>query len=381
MLIIDGDYPMAIGAMDLNRDLTLPLPEVRSAAPDRFAEESRPDADTMASLPEMRRAGIAAALVKVVARHYRSRSPMWGYRGPEVTYAAARAQLVYYGMLEAHGQARILRTGSELSSHMQSWSTGESRDGLPVGFILGMEGADPILETTQVRRWWQDGIRVISLSHYGLSTYCHGTGTGTSGSLFPPAKALLREMESAGMILDVTHASDASVREALDLFGGPVLASHQNCRAIVPGERQFPDDQLRAVIRRGGVIGVSMDSWMLYRPGLNWGGPIPPRRSVYSKEAVTLEDYCDHVDHICQLAGNSRHAAIGGDTDGQGGSGGAPAEIDTVADYQEVARVLEQRGYSSKAIEDVMVRNWQRFFETHLPQSPDPDTGNAAQGG
>ena len=381
MLIIDGDYPMAIGAMDLNRDLTLPLPEVRSAAPDRFAEESRPDADTMASLPEMRRAGIAAALVKVVARHYRSGSPMWGYRGPEVTYAAARAQLAYYGMLEAHGQARILRTGSELSSHMQSWSTGESRDGLPVGFILGMEGADPILETTQVRQWWQDGIRVISLSHYGLSTYCHGTGTGTSGSLFPPAKDLLREMESAGMILDVTHASDASVREALDLFGGPVLASHQNCRAIVPGERQFPDDQLRAVIRRGGVIGVSMDSWMLYRPGLNWGGPIPPRRSVYSKEAVTLEDYCDHVDHICQLAGNSRHAAIGGDTDGQGGSGGAPAEIDTVADYQEVAGVLDRRGYSSGAIEDVMYRNWQRFFETHLPQSPDPDPGSSAPGG
>ena len=160
-----------------------------------------------------------------------------------------------------------------------------------------------------------------------------------------------------------------------------MLASHQNCRAIVPGERQFPDDQLRAVIRRGGVIGVSMDSWMLYRPGLNWGGPIPPRRSVYSKEAVTLEDYCDHVDHICQLAGNSRHAAIGGDTDGQGGSGGAPAGIDTVADYQKVARVLEQRGYSSKAIEDVMVRNWQRFFETHLPQSPDPDPGNVPRQG
>ena len=103
MLIIDGDYPMAIGAMDLNRDLTLPLPELRGAAPDRFAEESRPDADTMASLPEMRRAGIAAALVKVVARHYRSGSPMWGYRGPEVTYAAARAQLA---LLRDAGGAR-----------------------------------------------------------------------------------------------------------------------------------------------------------------------------------------------------------------------------------------------------------------------------------
>lgn len=381
MLIIDGDYPMAIGAMDLNRDLTLPLAEVRSAAPDRFAAKSRPDAETMASLPEMRRGGIAAALVKVVARHYRSGSPLWGYRGPEMTYAAARAQLAYYRMLEMRGEASILRTGADISNHLQLWSDSESREELPVGFILGMEGADPILETNQVSQWWEDGIRVISLSHYGLSTYCHGTGTGTSGGLFPPAKALLREMDSAGMILDVTHASDASVREALDLFGGPVLASHQNCRAIVPGERQFPDDQLRAVIRRGGVIGASMDSWMLYRPGLDWGGPIPPRRSVYSKEAVTLEDYCDHIDHVCQLAGNSRHAAIGGDTDGQGGSGGAPAEVDTVADYRKVAGVLERRGYSSEAIENVMYRNWQRFFEAHLPQSGDAGPGNPAEGG
>ncbi len=325
MLIIDGDYPMAIGAMDLNRDLTLPLPEVRRTAPDRFAEKSRPDAETMASLPEMRRGGIAAALVKVVARHYRSGSPLWGYRGPEVTYAAARAQLAYYQMLEVRGAASILRTGSDISDHLESWSNSESRDELPVGFILGMEGADPILETSQMTRWWQDGIRVISLSHYGLSTYCHGTGTGTSGGLFPPAKALLREMDSAGMILDVTHASDASVREALDLFGGPVLASHQNCRAIVPGERQFPDDQLRAVIGRGGVIGASMDTWMLYRPGLDWGGPIPPRRSVYSKEAVTLEDYCDHIDHVCQLAGNSRHTALGSDLDGGFGREQSPA--------------------------------------------------------
>ncbi len=349
MLIIDGDYPMALGAMDLNRDLTLPIEEVRRAAPDRFAEEARPDCDTMASLPEMRRGKIAAALVKVVARHHRAGSPLWGYRGREMTYGAARAQLAYYRMLEIRGQARILRTRSDLSSHMQLWSTSGEQTSFPVGLILGMEGADPILEAPQVHQWWEEGLRVISLSHYGISTYCHGTGAGTSRGLFPPAKALLREMESAGMILDVTHASDASVREALELFGGPVLASHQNCRAIVPGERQFPDDQLLAVIHRGGVIGVSMDSWMLYKPGLNWGKPIPHRRSIFPKEAVTLEDYVDHVDHICQLAGNSRHAAIGGDTDGQGGSGGAPAEIDTVADYQKVASVLEHRGYSTKA--------------------------------
>jgi len=377
MLIIDGDYPMAVGAMDLNRNLTLPIEEVRQTKPDDFTETNkmeglrpkrrRPDAETMASLPEMRQGGIAAALVKVVARHYRADSPLWGYRGPEMTYAAAQAQLVYYETLAVRGQASIMRNRSELSNHIQLWSTATDSHSLPVGLILGMEGADPILKVNQVHQWWDRGLRVMSLSHYGMSTYCHGTGTGISGGLLPPAKALLQEMDSVGMILDVTHASDTSVREALELFGGPVLASHQNCRGLVPGERQFPDDQLIAVIKRGGVIGASMDTWMLYRPGLDWSSPIPTRRSVFPREAITLNDYVDHIDYICQLAGNSNHAAIGGDTDGQGGREGAPAGIDTVADYQKVATVLDERGYSSEDVANVMYLNWQRFFEASFP--------------
>ena len=137
------------------------------------------------------------------------------------------------------------------------------------------------------------------------------------------------------------HASDQSARQALELFSGPILASHQNCRALVPGERQFPDDLLKAVIQRGGVIGASMDTWMLYKPGIDWGGKIPPRRSVFPREEITLNDLADHIDYVCQLSGNALHAGIGGDTDGQGGCEGAPLEIDTVADYQKLADVLE----------------------------------------
>ena len=168
------------------------------------------------------------------------------------------------------------------------------------------------------------------------------------------------------MILDLTHASDESVREALEIFGGPILASHQNCRAIAKGERQFPDEQLKWIIERDGIIGASMDAYMLYKPGIDWAN-IPARRDVYAREEITLEDLVDHIDHVCQLAGNARHAAIGGDTDGQGGKVGAPHEIDTVADYQIIAGILETRGYSEEDIENIMYQNWQRFFETWLP--------------
>jgi membrane dipeptidase len=176
-------------------------------------------------------------------------------------------------------------------------------------------------------------------------------------------------MDKAGMILDLTHTSDDAFWQALDLFNGPVLASHQNCRALVPGERQFSDEQLRAILARGAVIGVSMDTWMLYPEGhLNWSdtGSVT-RRERFPREAVTVATVVDHIDHICQLAGNAEHAAIGGDTDGQGGVDGLPWGIDTVADYQRVATELERRGYSQSDIANVMHANWRRFYETWLP--------------
>lgn len=371
MIIIDGDYPMAYGAVDMNRDLTRPIAEIRAA--DRAKD---PDSINilMASLPEMRRGKIAAALVKVVGRIYREGSPIWGYSSGNIAYAAAQAHLAYYRILEECGETRILKTRGDVSKHVNEWlqadrqGTVESPQPLRVGMILGMEGADPILWPEQVHSWWADGLRVVSLSHYGVSTYSHGTGT--TGGLFPVTKPLLREMEAVGMILDLTHTSDEGFWQALEIFSGPVLASHQNCRALVPGERQFSDEQLKTIIDRGAVIGTSMDTWMLWEEGRpDWGSTKwPARREAFPREAVTLEHVANQIDHICQLAGNTLHAAIGGDTDGQGGNDGAPYEIDTVADYQKVAGVLEKRGYMPEDIANIMYGNWQRFFEKWLPE-------------
>ena len=376
MLIIDGDYPMAYGAVDLNRDLTQPIAEVRAAQDASREQERWPASGTMASIPEMRRGKIAIALVKVAGRIQRENSPIWGYRSGEIAYAAAQAHLAYYRILERRGFARILKTRQAFNELMHTWldattpSGGEPNptdyDDLPIGMVIGMEGADPILWPEHVHEWWESGLRTVNLAHYGVSTYAHGTGR--PGGLLPPAKPLLREMEALGMILDLTHTADEAFWSAMDGFSGPVMASHQNCRALVPGERQFSDEQLKAILARGGVIGASMDTWMLYAEGnIDWGGEIPSRRSRFPREAVTLEHLVDHIDHVCQLAGNSEHAAIGGDTDGQGGKDGAPYEVDTVADYQKVAEVLENRGYAQPDIANVMYRNWQRFYEKWLP--------------
>ena len=359
---------MAHSGMQRDRDLTQPIVQVR-AAPLEQDKAGRGHGETLASLPEMRKGKIAVALVKVMGCVKRPVHHHGDYCSDEIAYGAAQGELAYYRILETKGETRILETREDFSSHMATWSEAAEYDDLPVGMVLGMEGADPILWPEQARQWWDQGLRVVSLSHYGVSRYSHGTGTGTAGGLFPETKPLLREMESLGMILDVSHTSDESVRQALDLFSGPVLSSHQNCRAVVPGERQLPDDLLKRIIDRGAVIGSSMDTWMLNRHyQLDWGlAQIPRRRTLFPREAVTLEDYADNIDHVCQLSGDSLHAAIGGDTDGQSGREGAPYEIDTVADYQKVGDVLARRGYADEDVANVMHRNWQRFFEKWLP--------------
>lgn len=360
MFIIDGDYPMAYGALHLHRDLTRPIAEIRAA-------EKDPKIQAMACLPEMRLAKIAAALVKISQRIERPNSPLWGRPSGDVAYAAAQGDLAYYRILAQRGEARLIASSADMADHMQNWVAATDHTDLPVGFILGMEGADPILWPEHVHQWWQDGIRVFSLTHYGVSTYAHGTGT--TGPLQPQGPDLLRAMDQLGAILDMTHIDDESFWQVLDHFNGPLLASHQNCRALVPGQRQFADEQLKVIIERGGVIGASMDTWMLYaEKEIDWANTRAfTRRSVFPRHAVTLENLADHIDHVCQLAGNAQHAAIGGDTDGQGGVDGAPGDVDTVVDYQKLTGILEHRGYSPDDIAAVMYRNWQRFYERWLP--------------
>jgi membrane dipeptidase len=91
-------------------------------------------------------------------------------------------------------------------------------------------------------------------AHYGVCRYA--LGHDQVGPLRPGGKELIQEMDRLGMILDVTHLSDECFWQALDIHHGTVWASHSNCRALVPDPRQFSDDQIKALIERGGVMGA-----------------------------------------------------------------------------------------------------------------------------
>ena len=320
------------------------------------------------SLPELHRAGIAVCVATLLARAGRDQTPQALYSrtdlehaSPSIAHAAAWGQLAYYRLLEEQGLVRPIRTAAELEAHWRAWTDGAGaadRASLPIGFILSMEGADPIVSPRQAESWWNEGLRALGLSHYGKGQY--SVGTGDEGPLTPAGFELLREMERLGIILDATHLSDPSFFQALDAFSGPVLASHNNCRALVPGDRQFSDEQIELLIEREAVIGAVLDAWMLH-PGWERGKTRP--------EVLGLEAVADHIDHVCQLAGSSRHAAIGSDLDGGFGTEQTPRDLDTIAGLQGLEGILRGRGYADADIDLIFHGNWLRFFGRALPRA------------
>ena len=346
MLLIDAHLDLAMNALEWNRNLDLEVAEIRAAEAD-MEQKGRGNGTT--TLAEMRRGEVFLSVVTVISRTARPNSPSAGTACQEISYAKAQGQLAYYRILESQGKIRLIVDAAALDEHVKAWSPGG--DDAPLGFILSMEGADPIAWPEQVHSWYADGLRQISLSHYGVSAYAHGTGT--EGGLVGQGKSLLREMEKTGIVLDLTHLADQAFWEALDCFGGRVVASHNNCRCLGPGGRQFTDEQIQAVIDRDGVIGAALDAWMLYPDWIK--GETGP-------EVLTLESVADHIDHVCQLAGDSRHAAIGSDLDGGYGTEQTPGDLDTIADLQKLVDLLRQRGYADADVEEIFSGNWLRFF-------------------
>jgi membrane dipeptidase len=348
MMIIDSHLDLSWNALNWKRDLTKSIAEIRRL------EEGMNDPDrghNTVSFPELQKAGMAVCLATVLARCSQLRDPALDYPSREIASAMGVGQLEYYRIMELQGHMRMLRDWLALESHVAEWKRAGAGS-TPLGYILAMEGADPILEPSQVELWWERGLRVVEPVHYGVSYYAHGTGA--PGGLTAKGRDLLAAMEAVGMVLDVTHLADESFWQALEIFHGPVLASHHNCRALVPGDRQLTDEQIQALLERDAVIGAAFDSWMLY-PHYT--------RGATDNSLVSMERVIDHIDHVCQLAGNTRHSAIGSDLDGGFGTEQSPHELNTIADLQMVPDLLKKRGYKEADVEAIMHGNWLRFFQ------------------
>ena len=348
MLIVDSHLDVAFNALDWNRDLTRSITSIRESEAG-MAGKGR--GAGVVSFPELRRGGIGLIFATVHCRLASVGRRFAGVRTQDIAYAKAMGELAYYRLMEARGFLRQVRDRAGLDAHLSEWERAPQT--APIGFVLSMEGADPIVGPEQVGEWWDQGLRIVSLVHYGIGAYAHGTQA--PGGLTDRGGPLLDALQRAGMLLDVSHLAERAFWEALERFGGPVLATHNCCRALCDHDRQLDDDQIRALAARGGVIGAAFDDWML---SPRWD------REAVDNTGITLETVADHVDHVCQVTGSCRHAAIGTDLDGGYGREQAPADLCTIADVRKVAGILERRGYRDADVASVMHGNWVRLLRS-----------------
>jgi membrane dipeptidase len=351
MFTIDAHLDLAMNAMEWNRDYRRPIDEIRDREKNMNDKPDRQNG--VVNFEELRKGNIGLVVATQIARYVAPGNPLPGWNSPEQAWAHTQGQLAWYKTMEDDGELKQITNLEELENHIAYWNNGDPGDKKTIGYILSLEGADSIVNVGYLENAYRYGLRALGPGHYGPGRYAQGTNA--TGGIGKPGRELLKEMERLNIILDATHLCDDSFREAMDNFHGSVWASHNNCRALVEHNRQFSDEQIRELISRGAVIGAVMDTWMIVP---NW----EKGKSTPASMDCTLEKLIDHMDHICQLAGNALHIGIGSDLDGAFGKEQSPRDIETIADIQKIPALLSRRGYSENDIRNVMHGNWLRFL-------------------
>ena len=347
--IVDAHLDLSMNAMDWNRDFTQSIDHIRSRESSLTDKLDRGKGTV--SFEELRKGNIGLCFATLIARYVKPKNTLPGWFSPQQAWAHTQGQLAWYKQMEAEGHLTNITDLDHLENHLSSWTTEEADSA--IGYILTLEGADSIVSLDHVHLMYEKGLRAIGPAHYGPGTYAFGTDS--EGPIGKNGQALLAEMEQCGIFLDVTHLSDMSFWETLESYHGPVWASHSNCRSIVPHQRQFSDEQLKELIQRKAVIGISFDAWMLV-PKWERGVSDP-----YTFK-VSLDHVVDHIDYICQLTGNADHVGFGSDLDGGFGKDQCPHDLQTIADLQKLPSLLKGRGYSDSDIVKITSENWIGFL-------------------
>ena len=352
IFIFDCHLDLSMNAIEWNRDLKKSVYEIRDL--ERSLTDKLDRGLGTVALPELRKGTIGLVVATQIARYVEAGSLIPGWNSPEIAWGISQAQLAWYRAMEDQGEMVQIVDLEQMEKHLALWFDKTIPDeDKPVGFILSLEGADSLVDISYLEKAYSYGLRACGPAHYGPGRYA--AGTGRTEGLTAKGKELLGEMDILNMILDVTHLTDKGFDEATSIYKGPVWASHHNCRQLVDHPRQINDEQIKVLIERDAVIGGAFDTWMLAD---NWvrGKDDPKVRGV------NLELIVDHYDHICQLAGNSLHVAIGSDLDGGYGKEQSPFDLEDISDLQNLNGMLTKRGYSIEDIENIFYKNWLRFL-------------------
>lgn len=341
MFIVDAHLDLAYNAIVKGRDPRLGVARIRAGEP------SPKDIATI-GLPEMRQAGVglvfATLFVSPSSTPFEREPNEHTYDTPEQAHRLATAQVDYYRRLvDEDDSLRLVTDAAGLEEITRSHEAGEKP---LLGIVLLMEGADCIREPDEVELWYERGVRLLGPA-WDDTRYCAGAWRDSKQGLSKDGYALLEAMAGLGMILDLTHMSEVATFQALDTYPGPIVATHANARAIVPTERQLSDQQIRLIGERDGMVGAVLANFFLL-PGYVRG----------RKESVPVAQVAAHIDHVCQVIGDARHAGLGTDLDGGFGQRDIPDPMDSIADLPLIAAALRERGYGEADVAGIMGENW-----------------------
>lgn len=246
---------------------------------------------------------------------------------------------------------------------------------------MGMENGAPLHTLEDINYYYDRGIRYVTLTHGKNNHICDSSYDTLRrwNGLSPYGKEVVAEMNRIGMMIDISHVSDETFYQVMELSKAPAIASHSSCRKFTPGwERNMDDDMIKKLAQKGGVIQINFGSSFLddnyrraseiHRNAINALLKEKNLTEESTEGKVVIEEYrkanptlfadvetvADHIDHVVAIAGID-HVGLGSDYDGVGDS--LPTGLKDVSDYPNLIYVLLKRGYSEEDIAKVCYQN------------------------
>ncbi|MDO5299927.1 MAG: dipeptidase [Clostridia bacterium] len=217
----------------------------------------------------------------------------------------------------------------------------EAKDG-EVRILLSIEGGE-IFEGSveRVQEFYDRGIRMAALTWNNENEIGYPAKGGSDQGIKPRGWEILKTMAELKMAADTSHLNEAGFWDLIDRHSQPPMASHSCAKALCPHFRNLTDEQIRAMVKRGGWIGVN------FYPAFLSG-----------KGKASVRDIADHIDHMCQL-GAQKHVGFGSDFDGIECT---PVDCQSPADVPAILEELRRRGYDEEAVEDIAGRNFLNYY-------------------
>lgn len=252
-----------------------------------------------------------------------------------------------------------------------------------ISILMGMENGSPLRGSLEnLREYYKQGIRYLTLTHNGDNDICDScAGNHKWGGLSPFGKEVVAEMNRLGMVIDIAHCSDDTVRDCLKYSKAPIVSTHSCCKALASHRRNLTDELIKAIAEKGGVIQINffpvflsdgfandpayleVDERSEVKDKLFRSDPANPvyaadwKAALAELESLERPSYkvvVDHIDHVVEIAGID-HVGIGSDFDGIGVT---PAGLEDISKFPVIFDELRARGYSEGEIDKIAGGNF-----------------------